>query len=357
MNIYFAGSIVADPVYKDQQQEIVALCEQLGHTVISKRHAFTIGSEVSRGTDPKDVFERDMWWLLRKCDVVVAEISMMGFGLGFEIGCASMMGLQILALKHEKAEKISAFALGNTFREYTCITYTAASLKDILKKWLMGAAESIPKRKGVYIAFEGLNRCGKGTQIQLLQDRMEKEGWAFEHVFEPGGTWLGVQLRHLLQEQLQEVPAFRAEVGMLMAQRANLIEKKVVPALEKGVHVISDRSDGTSLAFQGMGRGQGVLRVAALSGYAVAGVHPDVVIYLRLSPEELTVRKKDTKGKDRFEYEQKEFERLCFEGYEKVMALESLAALSNWHALDATLSPQEIHRQIWKIVKPLVATM
>lgn len=356
MNIYFAGSIVGDSKYKPQQQWIVEMCEELGHVVVSRRHAFTIGTEVARGANPREVFERDVWWLVRKCDVMVAEMSVAGFGLGFETALAGVMGMPVLGLRHETAGTVSAFVLGNTFWGFELETYGDETLREILGAWLKRMSLQLPKRKGKYIAFEGLNRCGKGTQVKMLEDTLKKENLEFESVYEPGSTGLGKQLRYLLQEQTDEIPAVKSEVSMFMAQRAHLVEEVVVPALENGKHVISDRSDGTSLAFQGSGREQGILQVATLNGFAVNRIHPDVVFYLRIDRQTREKRGKDAIGKDRFEFEAEEFEQRCYEGYEKVMELETNVGPQHWHAIDATNSPEEIHREIWKIVKPMVAT-
>ena len=350
MNVYFAGSVAEGSRFKESQQKIVKICEDLGYTVVSRRHAFQIGSEVGKNISAKEVFERDLWWLMRKCDVVVGELSVPSFGLGFELGVASIMGLPILGLVSNQVDKLSAFVKGNSFKNYNFKIYNQKTLRKLIQVWLEGLDIFAMKRKGLYIAFEGLNQCGKGTQVELLIRRLKELGYPTYHCWEPGTIWLGDELRKLLQVQTEDIPVVQAEVGMLMAQRSQLIEKEIKHHLQSGKIVISDRSDGTGLAFQGLGRGQGVLRVAALNGYAVDQVHPDVVIYLQMPITELMFRGFSEEN-DRHEHEDVEFHERCRKGYEKVLELDELAPPKTWYAVDGLGTPEEVHERVWKIVE------
>ncbi len=356
MNIYFAGSISGAGKFKKQQQRIVRICEDLGHTVVSRRHAFQMTGEVDENSGERDqklkakmVFERDLWWLMRKCDAVVAELSVAAYGLGFEMGLASVMGLPILGLVNDKAAKLSGFVKGNTFKNYKYEIYNQKTLRKIIGGWFEELAVFAKGRKGLYIAFEGLNQCGKGTQVELLINRLKQKGFPVWHCWEPGTTWLGQELRDLLQVQTEEIPVTRAEVGMLMAQRSQLVEKEIKKHLQLGEVVISDRSDGTGLAFQGMGRKQEILRMAVLSGYAVDQVHPDVVIYLQMPVTELMFRG-FSEVNDRHEHEDVEFHERCRLGYEEVLRLDELAPPKTWYGVDALGKPEEVHERVWKIV-------
>ncbi len=354
MNIYFAGSIVGDPKFKTNQQLIVNALEKLGHVVVSKQHAFQIGSEVGneKGMTPERIFERDLWWLMRKSEVVIAELSMVSYGLGFEMGVASVMGLPILGLVSKQVEKMSAFVKGNEFSGYKWREYDEDDLGKIIKDWFDDLDVFAKKRRGVYVAFEGLNQCGKGTQVKMLVERLMLGRYSVWQGREPGTTYIGEELRKLLQIQTEEVPMIRAEVAMLMAQRAQLVEKEVKDHLLLDEVVVSDRSDGTSLAFQGFGRKQGILRMAALNGYAVDQVHPDAVIYLQVPSKVVKVRGKKMEEHDRFEHEDDNFEELCRQGYEEAIRLDEAAPPKTWFAVDAVGAPEEVHARVWEVVKP-----
>jgi dTMP kinase len=206
----------------------------------------------------------------------------------------------------------------------------------------------------LYVAFEGLNNCGKGTQIRLLMERLEREKIEAWQGREPGTTYLGEQLRNLLQIQQQEIPELPAEVAMLMAQRAQLIGREVKPRLAAGQIVVVDRSDGTSLAFQGVGRGVGLFRVAALNGYAVDQVHPDVVIYLSVPERILHERGKTAEEHDRFEHEADEFHVMCKRGYEEALRLDAQSPPQTWFAIDASGTPEAVHERVWEVVGRVV---
>lgn len=288
---------------------------------------------------------------MRKSDAIVAELSIPGYGIGYEIAIANVMGLPVLGLVNEKVEKMSAFIPGNSFSNYSWIKYKKTNLDKTIKSWINSLDNFSSKRKGLYIAFEGMNQCGKGTQIGLLVDKLQSLGHSIWQGREPGTTYIGEELRNLSQIQTKEVPDIRTEVSILMAQRAQLIGKEIKDHLLLGEIVISDRSDGTSLAFQGVGRGQDILRVAALNGYAVENIHPDMTIYLRV-PRSIAVHRGKTEEEyDRFEHQGEEFEQNCYIGYEEILRLDKLTPPQTWYAIDAIGSPEEVHERVWETIK------
>jgi dTMP kinase len=126
-----------------------------------------------------------------------------------------------------------------------------------------------------FIAFEGGEGCGKSTQARLLAERL---GAVLTR--EPGGTAVGSRIRELLLD-----PAFgrldpRAEALLLAADRAQHVAEVVRPALAAGRHVVTDRYVGSSLAYQGAGRGLPVEEVRAVSTWATEGLRPDLTILI-----------------------------------------------------------------------------
>jgi dTMP kinase len=154
----------------------------------------------------------------------------------------------------------------------------------------------------VFITFEGLDGSGKSTQAELLRDALEAEGRRVVLTREPGGTETGEGIRSLLLHGGELAPW--TEAMLFAAARAELVQRVIVPALEEGADVISDRYIDSSLAYQGIARGLGVERVLELNLHATRGLLPDRTILLLLDPAEAAARSGET---DRIEREGDEF--------------------------------------------------
>jgi dTMP kinase len=131
-----------------------------------------------------------------------------------------------------------------------------------------------------FIAFEGGEGCGKSTQAARLADVL---GAVLTR--EPGGTELGERLRALLLAPETGDVEPRAEALLMAADRAQHVATVVRPALQAGHHVVTDRFAGSSLAYQGYGRGLPLDEVAQLSRWATDGIWPDLVVFLDVPAE------------------------------------------------------------------------
>ena len=134
-----------------------------------------------------------------------------------------------------------------------------------------------------YIALEGIDGAGKTTVLAALTERLEDAGHEVVRVREPGGTAVGESLRNLLLEG-PPMSAW-AEALMFAADRAQLVEEVVRPALARSAWVLSDRSVYSSLAYQGAGRGLGIGQVRQINEPGLSGTWPDLVILLTVGPE------------------------------------------------------------------------
>lgn len=132
-----------------------------------------------------------------------------------------------------------------------------------------------------YIAFEGTEGAGKSTVVRRVAGELRRRGLDVVTVREPGGTPVGEAIRAILLDG-HLVPGARAEASLFAAARAQLIAEIVVPALERGAWVLSDRSAYSSLAYQAGGRGLPFDEVHRLNDIAIGGVWPDVAVLLRV---------------------------------------------------------------------------
>jgi dTMP kinase len=156
----------------------------------------------------------------------------------------------------------------------------------------------------VFVSFEGLDGSGKTTQVELLAQLLRDEGRDVVTTREPGGTEVGEQIRQLLLHQNDDIVPW-AEASLFAAARAQLVDRVIAPALERGADVICDRFIDSSLAYQGVARGLGVDPVLELNLHATRGVLPDRTFFLALDLDE--ARRRSGEERDRIESEDDEF--------------------------------------------------
>ncbi|PAZ02006.1 MAG: dTMP kinase [Spartobacteria bacterium AMD-G5] len=172
-------------------------------------------------------------------------------------------------------------------------------------------------RPSFFITFEGSEGCGKSTQISLLADQFRKAGREPLLIREPGGTPAGELIRHLLQhapEGENLVP--EAELLLFAASRAQLVREKILPALETGRIVISDRFFDSTTVYQGVARRIPADDTARINAFAVGDCLPDVTFVLDLDRETSLARMRAGKRElDRIERESEEFFAAVRTGY------------------------------------------
>lgn len=169
--------------------------------------------------------------------------------------------------------------------------------------------------QGIFITMEGPDGSGKSTQIALLKEYLEKEGYDVLITREPGGTAISEAIREvILNKDFREMSPV-TEMLLYASARAQLIHEVVGPALEKGQAVISDRFVDSSLVYQGIARGLGVEKVYEVNLNAIGKYMPDVTFLLDLPAEVGIARKKGQKDLDRMELESLEFHKSVAQGY------------------------------------------
>ncbi len=173
--------------------------------------------------------------------------------------------------------------------------------------------------KGIFIVMEGPDGSGKTTQITLLKKYLEEKGYECLITREPGGTAIGESVRAVILNPDYDEMSPVTEMLLYAACRAQLIHEVIVPALDEGKMVISDRFLDSSLVYQGVGRGLGIDTVNSVNAPAISEQKPDLIFYIHVSEEEGLNRKKKQKKLDRMEQEGIEFHHMVSEGYKEVM--------------------------------------
>jgi dTMP kinase len=178
---------------------------------------------------------------------------------------------------------------------------------------------------GRFVVFEGGEGSGKSTQARVLAER-----WGALLTFEPGDSAVGQRLREILLSPETGDLDVRAEALLMAADRAHHVATVIRPALLRGRDVVCDRYVGSSVAYQGHGRGLDPHHVAALSAFATDDLRPDVVVLLEV-PEAVAAERLAAAGTpDRLEAAGAEFHRRVAEGYR----VQAAADPNRWITVD-----------------------
>jgi len=205
---------------------------------------------------------------------------------------------------------------------------------------------------GFFITFEGIEGCGKSTQLELLKAHLEKKGRAVFSVREPGGTLLGERVRSVLLNGTEEGIDPWAELFLYEACRAQLVAKVIRPALAQGKVVLCDRFFDSTLAYQGFGRGLDVEKIEGLNALATGGLVPDLTFLVDCAEEvglkRAWARINASAGarEDRFEKEELAFHRRVREGF-----LAIARAAPRVKVIDGSREISTVHREICDIIE------
>lgn len=177
----------------------------------------------------------------------------------------------------------------------------------------------------IFITFEGPEGSGKSTQIRLLEKYLIKKGLTVVNTREPGGSVLAEKIRKLLLNSANINIAPSAELLLYLASRAQHVNDKIKPALEKGQAVICDRFSDSTMAYQGYARGLSKKMIKEINEFAAYGLKPDLTIYIDIDVNTGLRRAHKRSGKkDRLESEKAAFHNKVRKGYLEIAESEPL---------------------------------
>lgn len=208
--------------------------------------------------------------------------------------------------------------------------------------------------RGWFLTFEGIDGCGKTTQMQRLAARLRAAGREVEETVEPGGTEVGRQIRRVLLDARNQEISPTTELLLYFASRAQNVEERIRPALAAGKIVLSDRYTDSTMVYQGFARGLGEQVVHDLHRVACDGVDPDLTIYIDIDLEtslsRARSRNRETTGRGavetRMDEQSIEFYERVRQGYETLVRREP----ERFRAIDGSRGIEEVATAIWQAV-------
>ncbi|MDZ7595581.1 MAG: dTMP kinase [Thiobacillus sp.] len=199
---------------------------------------------------------------------------------------------------------------------------------------------------GKFITLEGVDGAGKSTHLEFVADWLRRQGHEVIVTREPGGTPLGETLRELLLHQEMDADT---ELLLMFAARQEHLARLILPALERGAWVLSDRFTDASYAYQCGGRGIEVERIAALEAWVQRGFQPDLTLLFDVPPEVAEARRSAARVADRFEREADSF----FSRVRHAYLDRAQAEPGRIRVLDARHSIVELQAEIGQLLQAL----
>lgn len=198
-------------------------------------------------------------------------------------------------------------------------------------------------KKGLFITFEGIDGCGKTTQIELLEKYLNSKNYKTIVTLEPGSTQIGKKLRQILLHH-EGFVSDRAELFMYLADRAQHIEEIVMPNINNGKIVLCDRHTDSTLAYQGYARGGNIEQLQILNSIATSDLKPDITFLFDIDIQ--TAQKRLGAIKDRLEASGYDFYQKVRNGYLSL----SKKFPERIKIIDASLTPEDVSEQVKTII-------
>ena len=207
------------------------------------------------------------------------------------------------------------------------------------------------KPRGIFITFEGMDGSGKTTQMHRLAERLRSLGRTVTETVEPGGPPISQKIRRILLDSANQELSPTTEILLYFASRAQNVDQWILPALGRGEIVLSDRFTDSSLVYQGVGRGLGILTVHDLERIACRGLKPDLTILVDVDAEASLARARSRNQAEphcetRMDDQAIEFHLKVHQAYHALAAAEP----ERVKLVDGRAGIDEIERDVWSIV-------
>ncbi len=205
--------------------------------------------------------------------------------------------------------------------------------------------------KGFFISFEGIEGSGKTTIARLISEMLMTDGYEVLLTYEPGGTSIGQKIRDILLSPEHKQMSQITELLLYNAARHQHLKERIIPALNSGKIVITDRFSDSTVAYQGYGRGVDFSFIMSLDSIVTGSIKPDLTILLDLDVEVGLMRNKGVNKIDRIELEDIEFHRKVRAGYHNIAANQP----ERVKVIDASLAIERVILDIGNIIKKALA--
>ena len=202
----------------------------------------------------------------------------------------------------------------------------------------------------MFITFEGIDFCGKSTQVGLLRDYLLGQNKNVHLIREPGGTEISEKIREILLDKKNNAMVMETEIFLFSASRAQLVREVIKPYLQKGYYVISDRFHDSSTAYQGFGRGLSVDAILNIHNLAIGKTIPDITFFIDIPNDIAMARKKNIAHSDldRIEVSDNTFYERVRKGYLYLAEKEK-----RFRVIDGTQNIKQINEKIINEIKSL----
>lgn len=198
-------------------------------------------------------------------------------------------------------------------------------------------------KRGFFITFEGIDGCGKTTQLNLLAEYLKTKNISVDLTKEPGAKGLGREIRQLLLHYDGDVATY-CEIFLFLADRAQHTKTLVEPLMKNGVSVLCDRHTDSTIAYQGYGRGENIEQLKYLNNLATNGIRPDLTFVFDIPVE---VSQERLYGeKDRMESSGKEFFAKVRNGFLEIAKQEP----ERVYVIDATKTIEAVAKDVQNII-------
>ena len=203
---------------------------------------------------------------------------------------------------------------------------------------------------GRLITFEGLDGCGKTTQLEKTKDWLTEQGYDVLKTRQPGGTKIGRQIRSILLDPEHEELQPESELLLYLSDRIQHIQETIIPAKATGKIVLCDRFHDSTVAYQGYGRGLNLNSIESVVAHCIKPYDPDLTILLNISPETVPLRleqREEYAEKDRLDLESLNFFKKIAQGFQVLAAAET----ERYVCLNGEQDIEVIHQEIVAVLQ------